>query len=174
MCRNHWQIIYNCFPHILKFFFQVYLIIHHFFQYDFIFASPKISKLCAHFIFVSLWLSPLLTPDFKIPVCPPLLLFHYNFVILLIKKNLFFPLVISALSKWLLTFFSVSETGQDTRGKTVPFSEKPKPRGERRKTSPQIKWFEVYHAMCHTHGDTSPGPPPFLFSLVSLWSATAR
>lgn len=105
-------------PTFFQFFFQTDYIIYHIFQYNFILVSPKIFKLCTYLgVFLFIWfgfgfafwvflgggvsfcLPPSLTPDFWIVICPSLLLFLYNFVILLIKKS-HFPFALSALNYW--------------------------------------------------------------------------
>ena len=95
------------------------------------------------------------------------------FWVLTNQKNLFF-LCVSAFSKWLLTsFFVKARYWPGHRDKMMPSSEKPRSKGKR-KTSPQTKWFEVYNAKCHTHGDPSATSPLFLFSPAFLWSATCN
>lgn len=166
-CRNHWQIIYNCFTHIFQFFFHIYLIIHRSFRGDFIVASPKISKLCAHFcIFV-----PASLTYFEKPVCLPLLLCFYHFGLLRIKKKSFFPLVsLPSVSDY---WPSLCQILARTQRQDDALFWKAKVQGERR-TSPQTKWFEVYNTKCHTHGDPSTASPPFLFSPAFLRSATYK
>lgn len=125
VCRNHWQIIYNCFTT--------------FFNFSITFASSFIGP--SEVILSLLLLKYLNSVIIFVSLClPPSLILKNLFVFLFCcvftildfygSKKSFFSSCVSAFSKWLLTFFSVSDTGQDTEARWCPLLKSQGPRDQ--------------------------------------------